>query len=134
MMGQIKRKNKFMAILRVFQSIENDIWKLTFVNDPDELSDTDRKKMKQFGEPEIEVGGVYLESDPNEFTLPTRSIKIRADLPYVQTFDSKSEPFDANTQIKVEAYRDEIVDRFTTALTTLRSTADTFSGEKTYTI
>jgi len=123
-----------MAILRVFQSIENDIWKLTFVNDADALSDTDRKKMKQFGEPEIEVGGVYLEADPNEFTLPTKSVKIRSDFPFVQTFDSKSEPFDSNTQIKIEAYRDQIVDRFTTALLEVRNTVDSFSGEKTYTI
>lgn len=123
-----------MAILRVFQSIENDVWKLTFVNDAEALSDTDRKKMKQFGEPEIEVGGVFLEGDPNEFTLPTKSIKIRSDFPFVQTFDSKSEPFDVNTQTKVESYRDEIVDRFSTALLALRDMTDTFSGEKTYTI
>jgi len=123
-----------MAILRVFQSIENDVWKLTFVNDADALSDTDRKKMKQFGEPEIEVGGVYLEAAPDEFTLPTKSVKIRSDFPFVQSFDSKSEPFDVNTQTKVEAYRDEIVSRFSTALVDLRNTVDTFSGEKTYTV
>jgi len=123
-----------MAILRVFQAIDNEVWKLTFVNDPLELSDTDKKKMRQFGEPEIEIGGVYLDNTANEFTLPTKKARIRSDFPFTQEFDSSSEPFDTYTQTKVEAYRDEIVDRFETALTTVRAIADTFTGEKTYTI
>lgn len=123
-----------MATLRAFQSIDNDVWKITFVNDPLELSDTDKKKMRQFGEPTIELGGVYLEETENEFTLPTKKGRIRSDFPFTQEFDSLSTPFDTNTQTKVEAYRDEIVDRFTTALTTVRAIADTFTGERTYNI
>ncbi len=123
-----------MAILRVYQTIENDVWKLTFVNDPDHLSDTDRKLMQKFGEPEIQIGGVYLDGDPNEFTLPEKTARIRRDFPLTVTFDSLSEPFDTATQIKVEAYRDDIVDRFTDALVALRATPDTFTGEKTYTV
>lgn len=123
-----------MAILRVYQTIESDVWKLTFVNDPDELSDTDRKLMKKFGEPEIEMGGVFLEGGENEFTLATKKARIRRDFPFTQEFDSTSADFETNTQTKVEAYRDDIVDRFSTALTTLRATTDTFTGEKTYTI
>lgn len=123
-----------MATLRVYQKIENDVWKLTFVNDPAELSDTDRKKMKQFGEPTIEVGGIYLEGEDEEFTIPTKTVRIRTDFPFTQEFDSLSEPFDTDTQTKVEGYRDAIVSRFTTAFTTLRAIPDTFTGEKTYTI
>lgn len=123
-----------MAILRVYQKQDNDVWKLTFVNDPLELSDTDKKKMRQFGEPEIALGGVYLASTGNEFTLPTKTGRIRSDFPFTQEFDSTAAPFDTNTQIKVEAYRDVIVSRFTSALITLRAITDTFTGEKTYTI
>lgn len=123
-----------MAILRVYQTIENDLWKLTFVNDPDHLSDSDKKRMKAFGEPEIQVGGVYLDTTANEFTLPEKYVRIRSDFPFVQTFDSTSADFETNTQTKVEAYRDDIVTRFTTAITTLRAIPDTFTGEKTYTI
>ena len=123
-----------MATLRVFQAIDNDVWKLTFVNDPLELSDTDKKKMRQFGEPEIEVGGIYLAETGNEFTLPTKKVRIRSDFPFTQEFDSLSAPFSTSTQTKVEAYRDDIVDRFETALTTVRALADTFTGEKTYNI
>lgn len=123
-----------MAILRVYQSIDNDVWKLNFVNDPIELSDTDKKLMKRFGEPEIEMGGVYLEGTGNEFTLPTKKARIKADFPFLQEFDSKAPPFNTNTQTKVEAYREDIVERFTDALVALRETPDTFTGEKTYTV
>lgn len=123
-----------MAILRVYQKIENDVYKLTFVNDPIELSDTDKKLMQRFGEPEIEMGGVYLDGDADEFTIPTVKAKIRSDFPYTAEFDSKSSPFDENTEIKVLAYRDDIKDRFTAALIALRETTDTFTGENTYTV
>ena len=123
-----------MAILRVYQAVNNDVWKLTFVNDPMELSDTDKRKMRQFGEPEIEMGGVYLADTDNEFILPTRKARIRSDFPFAQEFDSLSTPFDTATQTKIEAYRDAIVTRFTSALIAVRAITDTFTGEKTYTV
>jgi len=123
-----------MAILRVYQKQDNDVWKLTFVNDPIELSDTDKRKMKQFGEPSIQVGGVYFDGEDDEFTIPTKTVRIRSDFPFTQDFDSTAEPFDENTQTKVEGYRDAIVDRFTTALTDLRAIPDTFTGEKAYNV
>ena len=122
-----------MAILRVYQTIENDVWKLTFVNDPDQLSDTDKSLMRRFGEPEIQMGGTFL-SGGDQFTLPTVTARIRSDFPYIQTFDATQPPFNTDTQVKVEGYRDAIVTEFTTALTTLRAMTDTFTGEKTYTI
>jgi hypothetical protein len=123
-----------MAILRVYQSIDNDVWKLTFVNDPNNLSDTDRRLMRQFGEPEIEVGGDFDAGEPGTFSLPTKKVKIRSDFPFVQTFDATADAFNTNTQDLIEYYRDTIVTRFTAALTDLRETPDTFTGEKTYTI
>lgn len=180
------------------------MWKLTFVNDALELSDTDKKLMKKFGEPTIEMGGPYYmpartvssivagvvttpiahgrvvgdvvsfsslvsptggianstnytitaatastftintgygsasgvltASTAAAFTLPTLLVRIRSDFPYTAEFDSLSAPFIISTQVKVEAYRDIIVDRFNTALVTLRTIADTFTGEKTYTV
>ena len=122
-----------MAILRVFQSIENDVWKLTFVNDPLELSETDKKLMQKFGEPEIDMGGSF-GSGGDAFTLPHNYARIRSDFPFTQIFDSTATPFNTDTQTKVLAYRDAIVTSFTTALTTLRETTDTFTGEETYNI
>jgi hypothetical protein len=123
-----------MALLRVFQEIDNDIWKLTFVNAPEYLSEGDKKLMSQFGEPEIDLGGTFLEDTANEFTLPTKKAKLRSDFPYTSSFDSRDSDFSENTKIKVEGYRDAIVARFTDAMTDLREIEDTFTGERTYNI
>jgi hypothetical protein len=123
-----------MALLRVFQEIDNDIWKLTFVNAPEYLSEGDKKLMSQFGEPEIDLGGTFLEDTENEFTLPTKKAKLRSDFPYTSSFDSRDSDFSENTKIKVEGYRDAIVTRFTDAMTDLREIEDTFTGERTYNI
>ena len=85
-----------MALLRVFQEIDNDIWKLTFVNDPEYLSEGDKKLMSQFGEPEIDLGGTFLAETANEFTLPTKKAKVRSDFPYTSSFDSRDADFEEN--------------------------------------
>lgn len=122
-----------MALIRVFQVIENDIWKLTFKNDIVQLSEADKKLMRNFGEPEINVGGTYL-SGEDEFTLPDKYVKIVSDLPYTAEFDSRDEPFDTSTQTKVEGYRAAIITKITDALTDLREQEDTFTGEHTFNI
>jgi len=123
-----------MALIRVYQTIENDVWKVTFVNDVAQLSEADKKAMRNFGEPEINVGGTILDGDALEFTLPDKYVKIKSDLPYTAEFDSRDEPFDTDTQDKVEGYRTEIIARFTQAFTDLRAQSDTFTGEHTYNI
>ena len=122
-----------MALLRVFQKIEKDVWELTFVNDPEQLSESDKVLMRKQGEPEINLGGTFT-GEFGEFTLEDKYAKVRADFPYTAKFDSTAAPFDSNIQDKVQAYLDEIVARFTDAFTTLREFTDTFSGEKTYNI
>ena len=123
-----------MALIRVFQDIDNDVWSLTFVNDQNYLSQADKKAMQQFGEPEIDLGGTFLAETDNEFTLPAKKAKIRSDFPYTQTFDSRDEAFTENTSTKVLAYRDEIITRVTDALTALREESDSFTGEHVYNI
>lgn len=121
-----------MALIRVFQVIDNDVWKVTFNNDPVELSEDDKKRMKKFGEPEIDLGGTFLGTTDNEFVLPSKKAKIRADFPYTAEFDSRDSQFAEDTETKVVAYRTEILSRITTAFTTLRAQTDTFTGELTY--
>jgi len=123
-----------MSLFRVFQSINNDVWALQFVNDPAYLTEGDKKAMRQFGEPEVELGGTFLADTENEFVLPTKKAKVRADFPYTQYFDARDAAFEDATQTKVEAYRDAIMTRITTAFTDLREMADTFTGERTYNI
>lgn len=123
-----------MALVRVFPKISNAVWSLTFVNDQTALSEGDKILMQQFGEPEIDLGGTFLDNTANEFTLPTKKAKIRSDFPFTQNFDSRDSAFETNTKVKVEGYRDEIILRITNAFTTLRTNVDTFTGEKTYNI
>lgn len=49
-----------MATLRTYKSIENDLYILLFVNDADQLGEDDKKRMRKFGEPEIDLGGTFI--------------------------------------------------------------------------
>src|SRR4051812_26447232 len=49
-----------MATLRTYKSIENDLYVLLFVNDASDLGEDDKKRMQKFGEPEINLGGVFI--------------------------------------------------------------------------
>jgi hypothetical protein len=123
-----------MAKLRVYQTIENDVYQLRFENDPKALSLQDVELMEKFGEPEINIGGTFLPSTGNQFILPDKYIRVRSEFPFVREFDSRQAPFDTNTVTKVIGYRDEIKTRFTTAFTDLRANGDTFTGEQLYNI
>lgn len=123
-----------MSLIRVFQTIDNDVWSVTFVVDPSHLSEGDKKLMRQFGEPEVEMGGTFLASTDNEFTLPTKKARLRSDFPFTESFDSRDADFEENTKTKVEGYRAAIVTRMTTAFTTLRAQEDTFTSELTYNV
>lgn len=123
-----------MALIKVSQYIENDVYKLLFSIERQELSEDDRKRMRKYGEPYIQLGGTFLDSTPNEFTLPEKTIKLGSGFPYLAEFDSETEPFDTNTKTKVEAYRDEILSRIDDAFETLRDQVDTFTGEHLHNI
>lgn len=121
-----------MAKIRVFQYIENDIYKIRFENDFAALAEQDKRFIIKFGEPEINMGGTYLSGTADEFTLDDKTIRIVSDLPYTAIFDSKASPFDTNTEVKIIAYRDAIMDDFQAAFTDLRTNTDTFTAEETY--
>ena len=117
------------ALLKIKRNIENDIWKINFSLDAVSLPESDKDLMRKFGEPTINIGGIFLEGTPDEYTLPDKYIRIRSDLPFTQDFDSKSLDFETNTQAKALAFQTTFVDNFTGALQTLRANADTFTGE-----
>lgn len=127
------------TILKITRSIDNDVWKIIFSIDPLKFSEHDKQLISKFGEPEINVGGVFLgpalgeppESAPNMFILPDKYIKIRSGLPFVQEFDSRgtSGMFSDNTQLKAEAFQAAFVSKYTEALEALRNNVDGFTGE-----
>lgn len=117
------------ALLKIKRSIDNDIWKINFSLDLASLAESDKDLMRKFGEPQINIGGVFLLGDPDEYTLPDQYIKVRSALPYTQEFDSKSPDFELNTQAKVEAFQTNFTTLYAAAFVDLRTNADTFTGE-----
>jgi hypothetical protein len=75
------------------------------------------------------VGGVFLSGGNNSYTLPEKYVRVRTDLPFTQSFDSTTAPFNTNTLIKAQAFQDTFVDRYAAAFAALRAKADTFTGE-----
>jgi hypothetical protein len=118
------------AALKIKRSIDNDIWKINFSLDALTLSESDKELMRKFGEPTINVGGVYSSSSPVwEYTVPDKFLRVRTDLPYTQEFDSKSADFAEHTKEKALAFQTEFVSRYAAAFVALRTNADTFTGE-----
>lgn len=118
------------ALLKIKRTLENDVFKINFALDISSLPESDKELIKKFGEPQIDIGGVYLEDTDNEFTLPSKFIRVRSDLPFVQEFDAKSNLLGfASSQAQAIAFQTEFVTRYQEAFTVLRSNPDTFSGE-----
>lgn len=122
------------ALLKIKRNIENYVWKITFSLDSATLPEADKELMRKFGEPTIESGGTFIPSIGTAYTLPSKQIKLRSDLPYTQEFDSKSPDFLNDVQEKAQAYEQMFVGRYSAALLALRSRADTFTGEAIITI
>lgn len=118
-----------MAKVRVYQYIENEVYKLRFDVDKQSISYDDLRRLEKYGEPDIQMGGVFLDGTPNEFTLPEKTIKFTSGFPYLASFDSTTAPFNTNTTTKVIAYRDDILERIDEAVEALRDEVDNFTGE-----
>jgi hypothetical protein len=118
------------ALLKIKRSIDNEVWKINFTLETASIPESDKELMRKFGEPEINVGGTFTVAGLGDFTLPDKFIKVKSGLPYLQEFDAKSPDFSANTQEKALAFEEEFVTRYAQAFTTLRSSEDTFTGER----
>lgn len=122
-----------MAKLRIFKYLENDVYTLRFENDPQALSQEDKQLMREFSEPEIDVGGVIEFGEGDSFTLPTQYVRIRSGFPFVKAFDAKDSEFVEDTLEKVDAYSAEIITRFEAAFAALRAnlpSRQAFIGEQ----
>lgn len=118
------------ALLKIKRSLDNDVFRINFALDSSTLPESDKELIRKFGEPQLNIGGVYLADTDNEFTLPDKFIRVRSDLPYTQEFDAKSNVLGfSSAQAQALAFQDEFVARYSDAFTTLRSLPDTFTGE-----
>jgi len=124
--------------LKIKKYIENDIWKITFYLDASSLPESDKALIQKFGEPEINIGGIYTitvgQSDTYTYTLPDKFLRVRTDLPYTQEFDAKSPDFEDYTELKANAFLTQFKALYSEAFSALRANADTFTGEEIYNI
>lgn len=115
--------------LKITRVIDNHLWKITFSLNAVKLPENDAQLMMKFGEPQISIGGVFLEGTPDEYTLPEKFIRVKTDLPFTQTFDAQSSVFSTNLLEKAEAFQEAFVTAYTEAFSDLRALNDNFSGE-----
>ena len=115
--------------IRTFNSINNDVYTVVFDQDRTAISQSDKDLITKYGEPLIDVGGTFLAATGNEYTLPSQFIRIVSDLPFTQTFDSTTAPFNTATVTKVTQFVTDTLTKIEDAVTTLRANTDTFSGE-----
>jgi hypothetical protein len=120
------------ALLKIKRTIENDIFKINFSLDVNTLPESDKELIRKFGEPQFNIGGIYLEDTDNEYTLPDKYIRIRSDLPFTQEFDAKSNLLGfSSSQAQALAFETEFINRYRDAFEEqLRAHPDTFSGER----
>lgn len=114
--------------LRVIQSIKDLDYIFVFNIDPDNISSDDNLRIQKFGQPSINFGGSFDNGNGITFTLPDNFVELPGGFPVKKVFNLV-DPFDTDSIIKFTLYRTTIETRVTDAITALRNTADTFTGE-----
>jgi hypothetical protein len=101
----------------------------------EDFSEEDNKLIQKFGEPEINVGGLYGEetvqgqppSPTADWILPNRFVKVkRGFLPFVCFFDKRSF---SDAQTRANYLAETITTRIQNAMSVLRSQQDSYTSE-----
>lgn len=125
-------------ILSQVNAITNDVWTVTFTVQQGSLSQSDSQLISKFGMPTINSGHAFtFENTALNYTIPDNFIRVITDLPFTQSFDSTSAPFNqgySNLVLQTTAYITYFITTYTAAFTTLRANVDTFSGQTLITI
>jgi len=125
-----------MPVLSEVNSINDKLWTVTISIQPGSLSQADAQLLAKFGEPSINTGAT-LESGGLAYTLPNNYIRVVSDMPYIQTFDSSTAPFNqgfSNTALQVNAFITYFNATYLAAFVALRTNVDTWSGQSLVTI
>lgn len=122
-----------MAQLLIDKKIKNQVWSITFSVVLTKLSEKDKELMDAFGEPTINAGGSF-GTNPNDYTLPDKFIRVISDFPFTQNFDEKSPTFASNTAVKAGSFETSFLTKYDDAFTTLRASDDSFEKQELHTI
>ena len=99
--------------LRKYYILDNDIY--TVRMNTEDWSQRDQELMVNFGEPEIDLGGDFLDLSTSTptivFTLPHRLVRIMTDSPFSQGFDERDYPTTPTAEERANLWADTISDR-----------------------
>lgn len=113
------RTYKYIADQKFFVEIKTE-----------EFSENDLQLMQQFGEPEVNVGGLYGDTvgPTSTWTAPNRFLRVRSGFqPYKAFFDSRT--YGNQADDRANALISKIIERIQTAMTDLRAQQDSFTSE-----
>lgn len=112
-------------------AIVNGVYDVTFSIFNNYISPTYTALVAEYGEPTITVGGTYTPSAPvPAFTLPVQILNITSDLPITFPFDPANPALSSlYAEEQAKYFACEFVVAFNTAVMTLASNIDTFSGQ-----
>lgn len=110
-------------------SIANKVYKV--IASTVEFATTDETLMAEFGEPTVNIGGTLKDTDGTTVlaTLPDTYKRIMSDFPVTMTFNGSQF---ANPDKVAKAWTTSVETQVQTAITTLRSKTDDFSGHQEY--
>ena len=113
--------------IRVLKHIADDKFLLDITTE--DFSQGDLNLIQKFGEPQVNVGGLY--GNPDDATrtwiVPDSLLNVRQDFqPFRASFDQRTY---SDAAARASALAAVIVTRIEDAMTTLRSLTDTFTGE-----
>lgn len=112
------RTQKYISDQRYFIEIRNE-----------DFSEEDNKLMQKFGEPEINVGGLYGEADgtTSGWVLPDKFLRLKKGFqPYVIFFDKRSY---IDAAERASYWVETVTSRIQSAVVSLRSQQDSFTSE-----
>lgn len=113
---------------RTFRNVANNRYYVDITTE--DFSENDRKAMLNFGEPEVNVGGLYGETSgaTSGWILPDDFKRINSDFkPLRGIFDGRDY---GDADDRASAWNDKVIARVKTALTTLRAQHDAFTTEE----
>lgn len=109
--------------IREFYVLDNDVYKVSIYTE--DWSQRDKQLMGQYGEPEVQLGGIFTGS--YSFTLPTELMHVMSESPLIQSFDSRDFTYAEDMSNR---WADEIAVRITEVIATLRAHDDDYTREE----
>jgi len=118
-----------MAVkVRTIKELEDNVYSVE--HQIPEFSGSDAELAEKFGEPEVQIGGTFT-AGLDSVVIDSAFRKLPSGFPVIEQFHGSD--FD-DAGALASSYAATILTRITTAVTTLRANADTFSGESVTTL